>query len=469
LITEGLWSSKTSKAVVDLYRQGLSVAEIAERLVMSEKNVQSYMPYTKGMYSEDKKSNDGLRSKRYRNRKSLIADKQRDVPHLENFIENESQKVTDYTGHRPCAIKVHLELNADFLPQSQRTDLLRYASAEKSISRDIIVPADISLHALHYAIQSLFGWENSHLHHYSFPDSVFEKLTQNKFSRWCSLCGIYFRFPSDNDDDLFWDDDYSGDTSFKNWLRTKYKGPYIYRGAGDYYLENQSKVAQLKNGLPELEVLPSFDDYKNGKNISAPSKRVPLGDASVDEFTRSVSLGGELNQLLERLTLLDYLYLPDGNKYFIESIDERIRFLEYDLDSLINHWDKLKNNVKSSIDSIHLIAQLTTVRMQAQSDRLNYLYDYGDGWEVAITCTEVFYDDAVASDETVRKVVETHTPVCVAADGLSVIDDVGGIPGYLDFLTSVFDENLSEESEDLLMWAKERGWKNKLGSPKCLL
>lgn len=193
-----------------------------------------------------------------------------------------------------------------------------------------------------------------------------------------------------------------------------------------------------------------------------------------------IELDGEINHLLERLTLLDYLYLPDDNKYFLESIDNRIRLLEYDLESMIDHWNKLKKNVRDNIDSIYMIAQLTTVRMQAQSNLLNYFYDNGDGWNVEITCTEVYYDDADC-DETVRKVIETHAPICVSADGLSVLDDVGGIQGYAEFLENVFSKsNLStadteEESEStfdskyLLMWAKEHGWKTKAVAPHKML
>ena len=54
LITEGLWHSKTSEQVADLLAKGKSVAEIAEELVISEKNVQSYMPYSRGAVWEGK-------------------------------------------------------------------------------------------------------------------------------------------------------------------------------------------------------------------------------------------------------------------------------------------------------------------------------------------------------------------------------------------------------------------------------
>lgn len=45
LITEGLWNSNTSVQIGSLYARGLSVAEIAKQFFISEKNVQSYLPY----------------------------------------------------------------------------------------------------------------------------------------------------------------------------------------------------------------------------------------------------------------------------------------------------------------------------------------------------------------------------------------------------------------------------------------
>ncbi len=48
LITEGLWSSRTSEEIGALWEQGLTVLDIAKELCLSEKNVQSYLPYTRG-------------------------------------------------------------------------------------------------------------------------------------------------------------------------------------------------------------------------------------------------------------------------------------------------------------------------------------------------------------------------------------------------------------------------------------
>ena len=62
LITEGLCSSDTSDEIWRLYQKGLNVKEIAEKLFVTEKTVQAYLPYTKGYYSETIKSDEALRS-----------------------------------------------------------------------------------------------------------------------------------------------------------------------------------------------------------------------------------------------------------------------------------------------------------------------------------------------------------------------------------------------------------------------
>ena len=46
LITEGLWHSATSDAVGELYEQGMTAEEISEKLFISVKTVQAYLPYT---------------------------------------------------------------------------------------------------------------------------------------------------------------------------------------------------------------------------------------------------------------------------------------------------------------------------------------------------------------------------------------------------------------------------------------
>lgn len=68
LITEGLWSSDTSDQIGSLYARGLSVAEIVKQLFISEKNVQTYLPYSRGQYGGDNRSDEAVRSEVYRER-----------------------------------------------------------------------------------------------------------------------------------------------------------------------------------------------------------------------------------------------------------------------------------------------------------------------------------------------------------------------------------------------------------------
>src|SRR5574344_2246696 len=73
LITEGLWHSNTSIQIVSLYASGLSVAEIAKQLFISEKNVQSYLPYSRGQYGVDNRRGEAVRCARYRDRMQVGA------------------------------------------------------------------------------------------------------------------------------------------------------------------------------------------------------------------------------------------------------------------------------------------------------------------------------------------------------------------------------------------------------------
>ena len=54
-------------------------------------------------------------------------------------------------------------------------EFLRLAKAERGISRDILVPGDMNLHALHYAIQQAFGWQNSHLHRFLLGEEDYDR------------------------------------------------------------------------------------------------------------------------------------------------------------------------------------------------------------------------------------------------------------------------------------------------------
>lgn len=470
LITEGLWSSATSQAIRELRNQGLNTEQIAEQLHYTVKNVEAYSPYSRGVYGAGEQSECSLRSKKYRERRQTAADNtkkaSRNNPKKYVYEDN-----LDKVQHKhPIALKLHLELDLDECSEQDMDVLRKFGKVDKTISRDVIVPADITLHALHYVIQKLFGWQNSHLHHFEFPETVFDKLTEDSFLKWCSLAGVYFRFPDEEIDDLFWDDDYEPNVSFKSWLKSKYKGPYLYGGIGDYYYENQCRVQELKQQLPVFQVRPSFEEFLqlNGKE---PEERiVSLANASIKEFKNSIDLGGDLTHLLERLNLKDYLFLPKNN-YFLDSIDDKIAFLEDGLEENLKTWRKYRMNVDAYYDNFCQCVTVSTVRMQAQSNQLFYYYDYGDGWKVSIDLTEDFYEEDLDGEygHFIRSVLETYSPVCIQADGLPVLDDVGGVGGYIDFLRTIHLSRSERKREEMCEWAGSLGWTGRITQPKNFL
>ena len=136
---------------------------------------------------------------------------------------------------------------------------------------------------------------------------------------------------------------------------------------------------------------------------------------------------------------------------------------------------------------------------------LTYYYDYGDGWEVKITCEEGYHAiwenddfDYTAADEheilehilaideeaafyysmnekvsedlqnTLNEIQYLQKPLCVYADGLNVMDDVGGYGGYIDFLETIHgaDRYAAKEMRD---WARQMGWTGRTSKPENML
>ena len=159
-------------------------------------------------------------------------------------------------------IRLHLELKDEYLSDTQKRMLKRYGESKTgdSITRDILIPSDMPLHNLHYAIQRLFGWQNGHLRSFYLPEKIYNALTDRTVKGWSDLVGILFQPPSEAENDVFWDDDYESG-SFKIWLKRKYIGPYVYGG----WMENEGVAKQdiqkLLERFKTVEVKEKFADY----------------------------------------------------------------------------------------------------------------------------------------------------------------------------------------------------------------
>lgn len=480
LITEGLWSSKTSIAVGELHAKGYSTAEIAKELFISEKNVQSYLPYTKGAYGDGSKNDDAERAAKYRSRKraavqgiknlngSSVTDENKVLP---AEVKSHDEKRLMERGYipqssRPIALKLHLELNMDGITNRERKALEKYGKVKQSISRDVIIPADMTLRSLHYVIQRAFGWQNSHLHYFKFPDDVFDKLTQDSSDQWLRLCGVNFRVPDDDREDIYWDADYDESISFKNWLKSKYTGPYYYAGGGDYYTENQRWANWFKQ---------------------------KYGSMSMEKVRSMHGIPQDINFLLERLAVPDFLNLPNGNsKYFAEPVEDFLAYLEEGNKKHQELWDKMMINPRKNFDVIEGLIYASTIRMKSQADSLIYRYDYGDNWEITITCENAYYmaedpfywmsenkltyltgeivlEDAfentvdIKETKTVQEFCIKQKPVCVASDGLNLFDDAGGVKGFAKFLETLNTTTRKDVLEEILETPKMYGWTAKEG------
>ncbi|MGN1190996.1 MAG: hypothetical protein ACI4SL_11455 [Candidatus Ornithospirochaeta sp.] len=415
LITHEMWSSETSDYIKNFLALGRTKKEIANILGISEATVSAYCPYDKGMYKTGNPSKDAERSELYR--KKIASAKERQVE-----VRKKSKDYVSIVGDiTPYVVRLSIDL--DPFTEEQSRILREYGESSDGCHfyRDILVPGDITINAMHYVIQKAFGWTNSHMRNFSLPEDRFFELTGSSFKGYRELCGILFFYESEESNYLYWNDDYEGCESFDTWIRRKYKGPYVYGGKAEFPEEQRfiidNYIAGRKKEMMELK----FDE----------NEPVPfLGLMPLNELCSRLPLSSVLLKKGEKL--------PD-RKTFIDSI----RYDNPRMPSII-----------------------------PCTDRVIYEYDSGDGWEIEITRNDS-YD---ITDRQFRTVVEEHRPICLKRDGIMLLDDVGGTGGYIDFLASVFEGKESHsfdygrDPESDYAWAHSCfGWKKKAPSLLNLL
>lgn len=247
-------------------------------------------------------------------------------------------------------------------------------------------------------------------------------------------------------------------------------------------------------------------------------KQIPPHQATLEEMSRcSILFAHPFNVLLERLTLSELL-LPKGKtpvpyrarmrelKRFetrnpLEDGLDKLLELEKLMDDaadgvsvhhhcmdllkeelahiLVDEAEELVHQAMTDIDVTQACADLAYVLIMARytppcaplTDTLKYSYDFGDDWNVTITaqrcyqCSDGAWVSADDGDDPmgelaqqVGKVWDKEQPVCIAVDGLNVMDDVGGLPGYCDFLYHRFESPDPMQKEECRSWAKAQGW-----------
>ena len=90
-----------------------------------------------------------------------------------------------------------------------------------------------------------------------------------------------------------------------------------------------------------------------------------------------------------------------------------------------------------------------------KKEQMEFLSQYEDFW-------------GHLSDEEKEFVCQNYRPRCICKDGLNVLDDVGGMWGYRDFLVTIH-EGSEEEREEIREWARYLGWTGRNVNPKNVL
>lgn len=349
---------------------------------------------------------------------------------MKNKINESKDKIT--------SVHLHLELKDEYLTEDQKRMLKRYgeSSTGEAICRDILIPSDMPLHNLHYAIQKLYGWQNSHLRNFLLPEEEYQKLTGGTVKSWSNLVGILFQPPSESEKDIFWDDDYEKG-SINTWLKKKYTGPYFYGGELEHPEIAKRDVKRLMDNFQMLDVKESFQDYiarskKDGDKETKTLRKAPLIELTLEEMNSSIIIEGGTEALLERLEVSKVLAGKD------ELFDEKTFF--------------------------------------PVTRKLIYNYDFGDNWILTITkeqdCRELLESGLVSDEEIAyanEMVLNEHRPVCIHKDGVSLLDDVGGLSGFADFLGIVYESEDKQERDEHRAWAKSLAWSEKKIANKKIL
>ena len=147
--------------------------------------------------------------------------------------------------------------------------------------------------------------------------------------------------------------------------------------------------------------------------------------------------------LLERLPIRNVLASGKFNLPEKCSAEERKYVDEQIAKSGSEIYLQLEKHIKSiineQIDSPYM--QVLPMRV---TDVLLYNYDFGDDWNIRITasenCTDLVESGRISQTELDRanvKCREVYRPVLIARDGEMLVDDVGGIHGFADFLQKI--------------------------------
>ncbi len=489
LITARVIDSPLYQDIIKLKERGYDTDDIASALGVSAATVKINMPYEKVIYNGDEMSAGASYVEEFRKREKVFLKKVvrkktnlerereaywgnpenvyiHDYMKAQGFFDNLEPKddpihlSPNFTEEESKLFKIsidmtvlHIELDADLsevkdlaeikyesmlypLQSSldgtagqERVDEIADNHKVYTISRDILIPSNIPLHNLHYMINRAFGFTNSHLHEYTLSDHDLKWVTEGKISKWKKYVGLLFKNPVRDENIDFWDDDYEGGSP-KKWMRSKYTGP-VY----DKIFEESYPYAQEE--MSDVEI--------TSKNIDGLKREFYLNPLALNEAL-------PVDQVLSHNGQEEYKNIDEYNVYMDECFEDAAEYPEE--------------------------TQMSQTFLYSFAKILNYRYDFGDGWSFTIkpfkTVEYLIKDGRITVDkirEAIKDVCTLARPVVIAADGLPLVEDVGGEYGYMEFLKGIhgLGNGVYANKKESLQWAKGNGWSGKIGNLKTLL
>jgi hypothetical protein len=413
---------------------------------------------------------------------------------LNNRNQGELEKLHgDRLPFEPMSVlRLHLELCLPSSPHSvlppteAMTDTLRkYGNVEhgQSVSRDIVIPSDLPLYALHYVIQKAFGWKNEKRHHFFIPLERARLLCHDNASMWSCMVGLLFRSPMMAAENEFWLDDYNGG-SFKNWLRKKYTGPYLSQNHSEALIPCQEQMMQLNmneefyvcyDKTPDGTEQPAAIYYKEEDESLFPAKpngqpyacvkTAKLEALSLVELTRFFK--ADPLALIERLPL--DCVIAAGEERLSDSLTPE----EKEDAGMCVTGQELYTAVRKYIHNVMEAYVDSPDRQVCPLPFTDVLYYAYGNWRVKIAASHNCPDlmDRLTQDELDRanlKCRDTYRPVLIARDGLPVLDQVDSLDGYCEFLKTIHPiletmqpaerKKAEKLQREKLAWAKNQGW-----------
>lgn len=427
LITEGLWSSNTSLKVKALYKQGLSTEEIARELSVSVKNVQAYIPYSRGTYGAEETS-DSVRSSRYRNKKQFLAA----ASPIAHAPESESDGL-EPIYREPITIpeeSLQLELgrSTPAAPKPKESLILQLeleAPAEQSISRTVMVPGDLTLHSLHYLICKAFGLLNVQPYRFTLTGGAENRFKELLPGQWERYRKALFSLPkAEISADRFCDDDYDGRFSLKSWLQQKYLQPVPYYCASESWLWQNSSESIPDEGTKfhsdnrTPEQLPLLERLRLSEILTTETS-IPSQSLFAADLSAAITRAEEtLNRLENSQKKLLMVYLKQYQEYYNEIYNLKQQSpggrIDPSLYPLLKEYgvriEELRRAIWPALEALN-------PRLEPFACRLQYFYGLDACLQIRITC--------------IKKLPQkTEKPLCLAAEGPNLTEDCEGHWGF---------------------------------------